>query len=255
MPNQTPAPAARETAGEPGPFTVLPIEYADAENNRRPGAYIAHGAITEQQLDELQAALAAPFQGWFIPAQLGLGHLGGQDPTLDGPWHVLILDAASTHADRPAASAAAGPVETEYVGAVDDFVHRVLGCATLGWDEARYQAEIGAPPERWPAPTIRDFPGFTEDFTAMLDEHQEHVTETMSQYVEHGLGVAEANTRAAIRAACALMSHPGVDPEPESAIADHLADLLHLCDAVGQDFEDMLERAYGHYSAELLGVV
>ena len=156
---------------------------------------------------------------------------------------------------RPAASAAAGPVETEYVGAVDDFVHRVLGCTVLGWDQGRYQAEIGAPPEHWPAPTIRNFPGFTADFTAMIDEHQEHVTESMSQYAEHGLGVAEANTRAAIRAARALMSHRGVDPEPDSAIADHLADLMHLCDAVESDFEDMVERAYGHYSAELLGVV
>ena len=38
--------------------------------------------------------------------------------------------------------------------------------------------------------------------------------------------------------------------DPEACIADLLADLRHLCDALGLDFADLDERAYGHYVDE-----
>ena len=36
----------------------------------------------------------------------------------------------------------------------------------------------------------------------------------------------------------------------EDAVCDLLADIMHLCDRRGQDFNAELERARGHYEAE-----
>ncbi len=40
---------------------------------------------------------------------------------------------------------------------------------------------------------------------------------------------------------------------PVEGIADLLADLRHLCDALGLDFAELDSRAYDHYICELLG--
>ncbi|TDC92373.1 hypothetical protein E1161_13455 [Saccharopolyspora aridisoli] len=36
-------------------------------------------------------------------------------------------------------------------------------------------------------------------------------------------------------------------------VADLLADLLHLCDALSLDFDELVKRGYEHYSAEVTG--
>ncbi len=41
------------------------------------------------------------------------------------------------------------------------------------------------------------------------------------------------------------------EEDPEASIGDLLADLRHLCDALGLDFGCLDDRAYGHYVAEL----
>lgn len=43
--------------------------------------------------------------------------------------------------------------------------------------------------------------------------------------------------------------------DPETVIQDVLADLRHLCDALGLDFGLVDSRAYSHYAAELHGVL
>lgn len=41
--------------------------------------------------------------------------------------------------------------------------------------------------------------------------------------------------------------------EPETALVDLLADLLHLADALGQEPADLLELAVAHYGEEVAG--
>jgi hypothetical protein len=42
--------------------------------------------------------------------------------------------------------------------------------------------------------------------------------------------------------------------EPETNLVDLLADAMHWCDQVGNDFDDILERARNHHWAETNGV-
>ena len=41
------------------------------------------------------------------------------------------------------------------------------------------------------------------------------------------------------------------EEDPEACVSDMLADLRHLCDALGLDFGVLDDRAHGHYVAEL----
>lgn len=45
-------------------------------------------------------------------------------------------------------------------------------------------------------------------------------------------------------------THP--DDEFDTAVGDFLADLMHLCDKKGVNFEDLLEKGRGHYESEVL---
>jgi hypothetical protein len=46
----------------------------------------------------------------------------------------------------------------------------------------------------------------------------------------------------------------GDESEPQDTIvADLLADLMHYCDLVGEDFEELVDRARFHYTAEKNG--
>lgn len=49
-----------------------------------------------------------------------------------------------------------------------------------------------------------------------------------------------------------LASYEDAEDDIGSALTDVLADLRHLCDAVGLDFFDHDKVAYGHYSAEMV---
>lgn len=40
------------------------------------------------------------------------------------------------------------------------------------------------------------------------------------------------------------------DHEPDSALGDFLADLMHLCDREGISFEEMLDKGRRHYASE-----
>lgn len=53
------------------------------------------------------------------------------------------------------------------------------------------------------------------------------------------------------RAGRALLAHQGRhEDEFDAMISDLLADLYHLADAVGVDWELMVDRAYRHHAAE-----
>lgn len=45
-----------------------------------------------------------------------------------------------------------------------------------------------------------------------------------------------------------------LDEEPELAIKDLLGDLMHLCDALGLNFEGLVESGRYHYDCEVRGV-
>lgn len=66
---------------------------------------------------------------------------------------------------------------------------------------------------------------------------------------------AHDNTRRAGFALAALGGYRAVvgDEEPATVIGDLLGDLRHLCDALGLDFEDLVEAGRFHYDAELRG--
>ena len=51
------------------------------------------------------------------------------------------------------------------------------------------------------------------------------------------------------RALCA--GYEAGEEDPEASIGDLLADLRHLCDALGLDFGELERRGYGYYVAEL----
>jgi hypothetical protein len=38
--------------------------------------------------------------------------------------------------------------------------------------------------------------------------------------------------------------------EPDSAVGDFLADLMHLCDRAGLNFDDLLDKGRRHYDSE-----
>jgi hypothetical protein len=59
--------------------------------------------------------------------------------------------------------------------------------------------------------------------------------------------------RGAIIAKRALVAGYGEESEPETCIVDLLADLRHICDAIGADFGELDGMAYRHYSEELFG--
>lgn len=220
-------------------WTVFPVLYRDGENNRAHAAYIAKGAISAQQLVQLAETLTDPSPGWFIPAQLGLSHLSGDDPTLDGPWHTLLLDEIHTVSARPAVFA-----ETDDVGSVSAFVARIRAAALVGWDAERYQSQIGVDgAETFPASPIAEFPGFGAEFA----EHVATYLKWIAPYVDE-LSAAEKNTRRAFRAASGMVSP---DSDPDTAVCDHLADLMHLCDAVDVDFGGALRMAQIHHGAEV----
>lgn len=44
-----------------------------------------------------------------------------------------------------------------------------------------------------------------------------------------------------------------LDEEPETAISDLLGDLMHLCDALGLNFDGLVESGRQHYDLELRG--
>lgn len=44
-----------------------------------------------------------------------------------------------------------------------------------------------------------------------------------------------------------------LDEEPALTISDLLGDLMHLCDALGEEFDALVDRGRGHYEPELEG--
>ena len=62
---------------------------------------------------------------------------------------------------------------------------------------------------------------------------------------------AETNAKRAARAGAALDAYMALYSDPENALTDLLADLVHHAARTGQDFEDALETARGHDLAEL----
>lgn len=47
-----------------------------------------------------------------------------------------------------------------------------------------------------------------------------------------------------------IYGHSGGNDDPQSDITDTLADLMHLCDRCGLDFDDIAISAKAHYLAE-----
>lgn len=84
-----------------------------------------------------------------------------------------------------------------------------------------------------------------------------HVDESHSY--EAGTDVIRANNNR--RAGWALIGfnayservHGTSQEEPDTGLIDMLGDLLHLCDLLNVNFDLMVERARGHYEAELRG--
>jgi len=50
-----------------------------------------------------------------------------------------------------------------------------------------------------------------------------------------------------------MLSYEKADAEPDTCIADLLADLRHLCDRLGLDYAKLDRRAHGHYTEEAVG--
>jgi hypothetical protein len=70
---------------------------------------------------------------------------------------------------------------------------------------------------------------------------------------------ADDNAQRASFAGLALKAYnarvcPGGGEPPETVLSDLLGDLMHLCDALGEDFDALASTARMHYQAELDGV-
>lgn len=71
---------------------------------------------------------------------------------------------------------------------------------------------------------------------------------------EMSLFIAKRTKESAASAAVALKAfRRATGTDPEDAVVDLLADLMHWCLQNGQDFENELERARLHVSDELAG--
>ncbi len=78
------------------------------------------------------------------------------------------------------------------------------------------------------------------------------------QQSAHVTGVnhqADNNTRASFAAVAlvAYIKRVGED-EVETNVSDLLGDIMHLCDALGIDFDDMIHRGLRHYDREVKGM-
>jgi hypothetical protein len=71
---------------------------------------------------------------------------------------------------------------------------------------------------------------------------------------EHGYGAANANYSAAIAKRGLVASLESAENDPEAGMKDFVANLMHLADKIGVDFESVLESARNSYHAETEGV-
>ena len=76
---------------------------------------------------------------------------------------------------------------------------------------------------------------------------------------EDGASIADNNAIRAGFAATAVKAfadRTGLNTEDmDTTLGDLLADLMHLCDALGLPFADMVERAHHHHDPELKGIL
>lgn len=119
------------TAPEPT-FTLIPYLYRDGDNYKSTGVLLADGAITETQVAAMRDVLDVDDR--FIPAQLGLPHLGvgmiGFPDDSDHTWHELGVDEITTSTD-------ARPSEVIEVGDITVFVDRFVAAGAQGWDDTK----------------------------------------------------------------------------------------------------------------------
>ncbi len=85
--------------------------------------------------------------------------------------------------------------------------------------------------------------------------------DTLPEVIPHITGedfVEDNTTRAQFAALAVKAFGDRVAPrgeDTETLIGDLLADLMHLCDAAGIDFDSCLHMGNRHYDAEILGVL
>lgn len=115
-------------------WTVIPVLYRDAANHKKAATVLADGAINGSQLDALGAALES--DEMFVPAQVGLRHLGatmaGFPGTDDHGWHEIDMNEIVVEPDAPNFESQWSPVIK--VGPVADFVAKFVRAATMGWE-------------------------------------------------------------------------------------------------------------------------
>jgi hypothetical protein len=109
--------------------------YRDAVNFKAYGDILLEGIITDTQIEVLRASLRE--ETYYVPGQLGLGHLAheawpGSSYDDDDNWHEMFL--SEIRRVDLAISALIRERGTQEAGTVAEFLAKVQGAATAGWN-------------------------------------------------------------------------------------------------------------------------
>lgn len=119
--------------------TVIPVMHRDSSNYKIHGVLVAIGAITDDEIATLTAALDSGT--YYLPLQLGLDFFGTDWASYgsygdDHPWQEMLVEQITIAEDGD--DSWFGGEHVEHVGPVSEFVRSVAAAAAAGWDAKRY---------------------------------------------------------------------------------------------------------------------